>query len=223
MKDQSARPTSLVIECVESAPFAENSYILWRVGDAECAVVDPGLDPESILDLVAREDLRVGVILNTHGHADHIAGNAAIKSAWPDAPLLIGRRDAPKLSDPKLNLSAQYGLALVSPLADRLLDDKDIVAAAGFDWLVRELPGHSIGHVVFIARQHTPIIVLGGDVLMQGSVGRTDFPDGSFEVLNRGIQEVLFTLPDTTVVLPGHGPPTTTGEERRSNPFVGQG
>jgi glyoxylase-like metal-dependent hydrolase (beta-lactamase superfamily II) len=87
---------------------------------------------------------------------------------------------------------------------------------------VREIPGHSIGHVVFIWRGQTPAIVLGGDVLFRGGVGRTDFPDGSFEQLESGIHRQLFTLPDDTLVLPGHGPATTIGQEKRTNPFVGQ-
>ena len=86
-----------------------------------------------------------------------------------------------------------------------------------------EIPGHSIGHIVFMYRGSSPLIVFGGDVLFAGSIGRTDFPDGSFEQLRDGIHTKLFTLPDDTIVLPGHGPPTTIGRERQSNPFVGAG
>ncbi len=135
---------------------------------------------------------------------------------------MIGRRDAPKLTDPELNLSAGFGLELISPPADVLVDEGETYCAAGFDLEVREIPGHSIGHVVFIWRGQTPAVVFGGDVLFAGSIGRTDFPDGSFEQLAEGIHRHLFTLPDDTQVLPGHGPPTTTGREKRSNPFVGQ-
>jgi glyoxylase-like metal-dependent hydrolase (beta-lactamase superfamily II) len=87
---------------------------------------------------------------------------------------------------------------------------------------VREAPGHSAGHVVFVCRQTDPITVFGGDVLFQGSVGRVDFADGNFEQLELSITNQLFTLPDETVVLPGHGPATTIGQERQFNPFVGQ-
>jgi glyoxylase-like metal-dependent hydrolase (beta-lactamase superfamily II) len=109
--------------------------------------------------------------------------------------------------------------ALTSPAADRTVGEGDVVEAAGFTFDVHEIPGHSIGHVVYVLRS-APRIVLGGDVLFRESIGRTDFPDGSFDLLARGIREKLYRLPDDTIVLPGHGGPTTIGHERRSNPFV---
>jgi glyoxylase-like metal-dependent hydrolase (beta-lactamase superfamily II) len=96
-----------------------------------------------------------------------------------------------------------------------------VYSAAGIDLEVAHIPGHSSGHVVFIWRGARPIVVFGGDVLFAGSIGRTDFPDGSFEELAAGIHTKLFTLPDDTIVLPGHGPATTVGDEKRTNPFVG--
>ena len=103
------------------------------------------------------------------------------------------------------------------------MSEGEVVEYAGFRLRVRNTPGHSSGHVVFVAEELSPIQVFGGDVLFSGSIGRTDFPDGSFEELKRSIHEKLFTLPDDTIVLPGHGPATTVGEEKRSNPFVGLG
>src|SRR4051794_10869984 len=91
---------------VESAPFGENSYVFWRPGRVDALVIDPGFDPDSILAILQREGLRPAAILNTHGHADHIAGNAAMKEAFPDAPLIIGRNEAAMLIDPQANLSA---------------------------------------------------------------------------------------------------------------------
>lgn len=210
------------VATIVSAPFEENSYVVRRPGRNDCLVIDPGLAPGEIIDFLASQDLEPAAILLTHGHADHIAGNAALKRRWPDCPLVIGRGDAPKLTDARLNLSAQYGLPLTSPPADRLLDDGDRYGAAGFEFEVREIPGHSCGHVVFILRDHVPMYVFGGDVLFAGSIGRTDFPDGSFERLAQGIHEQLFSLPDDTIVFSGHGPTTTIGEEKRSNPFVGR-
>ena len=159
----------------------------------------------------------------THGHSDHIAGNEAMKQRYPDCPIVIGRGDAAKLTDPALNLSAAFGAYLVSPPADVLLDEGQIYQAAGFDLEVRDIPGHSCGHVVFVWHDSEPKLVFGGDVLFAGSIGRTDFPDGSFEQLASGIHAKLFTLPDDTIVLPGHGPATTVGHEKRNNPFVGEG
>lgn len=207
---------------IVSAPFDENSYVAHRSGSQECLIFDPGLDPEQIVALVDSKQLTPAAILLTHGHADHIAGNAVLKQRWPECPLMIGRGDAPKLADPRLNLSANLGLPLTSPPADRLLDDGEVVQAAGFELLVREIPGHSIGHVVYIWREHRPMYVFGGDVLFAGSVGRTDFPDGSMPQLAKGIHRHLFSLPDDTIVLSGHGEPTTIGAEKESNPFVGR-
>ena len=112
-------------------------------------------------------------------------------------------------------------MPIISPPADRLVNEGDLVEYAGFQFEILEIPGHSPGHVVFLRRGQTNI-VLGGDVLFRGSIGRTDFPGGSFERLASGIRTKLYTLPDNTVVYPGHGPVTTTGHEKRTNPFVAQ-
>jgi glyoxylase-like metal-dependent hydrolase (beta-lactamase superfamily II) len=204
-----------------SHPFEENTYIAHLQGRADCIVVDPGLEPEKILEHLDRHGLVPAVILNTHGHSDHIAGNWALKERWPDVPLVIGRNDAPKLTDPELNLSAGYGFSLTSPLADRVVDEGDVCEEAGFRLAVLEIPGHSVGHVVFVDHDRSPAIVYGGDVLFAGSIGRTDFPDGDTGALIHGIRSKLFALPEETVVLPGHGPPTTIGREKKSNPYVG--
>jgi hydroxyacylglutathione hydrolase len=210
------------IATVVSKPFDENSYIAWLKGRRECLIVDPGLDPEKILATVDENGLIPAVILNTHGHADHIAGNASMKRRWPDCPLAIGRGDALKLTSAQLNLSAGYGLPLTSPPADVELADGEQYEAAGFVLDVHEIPGHSVGHVVFVWKEHRPMYVFGGDVLFAGSIGRTDFPDGSFVDLASGIHGKLFTLPDDTIVLSGHGPATTIGQEKAHNPFVGR-
>lgn len=199
-----------------SMPFDQNSYVAQLAGRDDCLVIDPGLEPEQIIDHLDQHGLTPAALLITHGHADHIAGNAALKRRWPACPVVIGRGDAPKLSDARLNLSAPFGMPLVSPPADELVDEGQHYQAAGFDLLVREIPGHSIGHVVFIWQSHRPMYVFGGDVLFAGNIGRTDFPDGSFETLMAGIRQKLFTLPDDTIVLSGHGPPTTIGAEKQN-------
>jgi hydroxyacylglutathione hydrolase len=209
------------IETIESAPFGEMSYVAWRKGQGEALVVDPGFDTESILELLDRYSLRLAAVLNTHGHADHIAGNAAMKRAFPDAPLIIGRNEAHLLADSEANLSASFGLSLASPAADRLVDDGERLDLAGFSFEVREIPGHSPGSVVFVCDRFDPRFVFGGDVLFAGSVGRTDL-GGNGPQLLAGIRARLFDLPDGTLVLPGHGPVTTVGQERRTNPFVGE-
>jgi hydroxyacylglutathione hydrolase len=214
--------SNLRIEMVESAPFAENAYIVWRRGATEALVVDPSFDTDSVLQWLAREGLNLAAILNTHGHADHIAGNAAMKPAFPDAPLIIGKNDESLLSDPEANLSAPFGMPLVSPPADRTVDHGEVIELAGFRFEVREIPGHSPGSVVYLCRDFEPAMILGGDVLFAGSVGRTDLAYGDGPLLFAGIRSKLFDLPDTTRVFPGHGPPTSIGRERLTNPFVGE-
>ena len=200
-------------------PFEENTYVLWLPDRKDAVVIDPGLEPDLILDFLREQQLTVSAILNTHGHADHIAGNAPMKAAFPEAPLIIGKNDAIMLSDSQANLSAPFGLPIISPEADRLVVEGDVVESAGMRFEVLEIPGHSPGHVVFVV-QGQPCRVLGGDVLFNGSVGRTDFPGGSMEKLKAGIIGKLYTLPHDTVIYPGHGPTTTVGQEMRSNPFV---
>jgi hydroxyacylglutathione hydrolase len=214
--------SQLHLATVVSAPFEENTYIAHLDGRKDCLIVDPGLEPAEIIDYVEKHGLTPAAVLITHAHADHIAGNGAMKRRWPACPIVIGRSEAPKLTDAQLNLSARYGLPMVSPPADILLDPEQSYSAAGFDLEVRTIPGHSTGHIVFIWTAGDPAVVFGGDVLFAGSIGRTDFPDGSFEQLARGIHAHLFTLADDTVVLSGHGPATTIGEEKASNPFVGR-
>lgn len=212
----------LRLAVVVSAPFEENTYVAHLEGRSDCLIVDPGLEPEEILAHLESEKLAPAAILITHGHSDHIAGNAELKRRFPECPIVVSHGDAPKLTSSALNLSASFGANLVSPPGDVLVGEGDVYRAAGFDLAVAEIPGHSSGHVVFIWRDSRPIVVFGGDVLFAGSIGRTDFPDGSFEQLAGGIHAKLFTLPDDTVILPGHGPATTIGQEKRNNPFVGE-
>jgi hydroxyacylglutathione hydrolase len=213
---------NLRIRTIVSRPFDENTYVVGRADRADVLVVDPGFEPNLILDYLRDEGLTVAAIVNTHGHVDHIAGNAPMKRAFPEAPIIIGHGDAAMLTDADLNLSGPYGLPITSPPADRTLREGDRLELAGLDLEVFEVPGHSSGHVVFLLRDK-PHVLIGGDVLFRGSVGRTDFPGGSFEQLSDGIRAKLWPLPDDTVVYPGHGPVTKIGREKRSNPFVGDG
>ncbi len=210
---------AIQIRSVVSLPFEENTYIVWQDGRADAVVIDPGLEPDLILEVLGDEDLTVDAILNTHGHADHIAGNEVMKRRFAAAPLIIGIHEGHLLTDSEANLSAAYDMPLVSPKADRLVKEGETIEAAGLTFEVLEIPGHSPGHVVFVWRG-TPVRVFGGDVLFRGSIGRTDFPGGNTEKLLAGIRTKLFQLPGDTVVYPGHGPVTTIGQERASNPFL---
>ncbi|RMG03172.1 MAG: MBL fold metallo-hydrolase [Planctomycetota bacterium] len=211
----------LVVHVTVSSLFQENAFVLHREGSNAAVIVDPGLEPGRIIRFIEDEALHVLAILNTHGHADHIAGNAALKKRFPDAELIIGKHEAHKLTDAEANLSMAFGMAIESPPADRVVEDGDELALDGLLFRVLHVPGHSPGHVAYLweAEGYVPEAFVG-DIIFAGSIGRTDFPDGDHEALLRGIREKIYTLPDETILHPGHGPDTTVGEERRTNPFV---
>src|SRR5436309_773929 len=146
------------LHTVVSMPFAENTYIVWKSGSSDAVVIDPGFEPEPVLEKLSDERLTVRLILNTHGHVDHIAGNADLKAAFPDAPLVIGVGDAEMLTNPMLNLSGLSGVDIRSPRADRLVREGDVIEAAGFRFEVLDIPGHSPGHVVYLVRGHPPVV-----------------------------------------------------------------
>src|SRR5262249_20211940 len=131
------------IELIESAPFGQNSYVAWIDGRDDAIVVDPGFDPRSIIQRLQSRGKELAAILAPHGRANHSAGNAALKEAYQHAPLIIGRNEARLLSDAEINLSGPFGIPITSPPADRLVDDRETLEAAGFHFEVREIPGHS--------------------------------------------------------------------------------
>ena len=205
-----------------SEMFSQNTFIAYGGEAGQCLVFDPGLQPDDIIEALESEELQPSMILITHGHADHIGGVSSLKQRWPECPIVVGKGDAEKLVNAELNLSAGYGIPVTTPASDRCVVHGETIEAAGFTMEVRDTPGHSQGHVSFLFLEIDPAIVISGDVLFQGSVGRVDFPDGDFDTLARSIREQLFTLPDDTIVLPGHGPATTVGHEKKFNPFVGE-
>ncbi len=222
MKEQfsvSAQPVQFAK--IVSMPFDENTFIIWRQGRKDCVVIDPGMQPSAIISALAERQLSPAAILCTHGHVDHIAGNGPLKEQWPECPLVIGAGDAYKLLDPMANLSGLYGFDFTSPPADQVLAEGDEYEAAGLEFRVIDTPGHSAGHVTFLLTDGEQTHCISGDVIFQGSVGRTDFPDGDFEALREAIHSKIFRLPESTMIYPGHGPTTTVGAEKKGNPFVG--
>ena len=211
----------LQIHTLVSMPFEENTYVVWLPDRRDAVVIDPGLEPDMILDFLRDQRLSVGAILNTHGHADHIGGNAAIKEAFPVAPLIIGANETHLRTDANANLSAPFGVPITSPPADDTVREGDTLEVAGIPLEVFDVPGHSPGHVVYLYRD-TPPVLFGGDVLFRGSIGRTDFPGCDGRLFLQGIRAKVLTLPPETVVYSGHGPVTTVGHEKKTNPFVGQ-
>ena len=211
------------VTTILNAPFEENTYLVQVDEAKECVVIDPGLEPQKIIEHLEASELVPAAILITHGHSDHIGGNAALKQRWGQCRLVVGSRDAEKLTDPRKNLSAAFGAKVISPPADETVDDGDTYSAAGIDFQVLAIPGHSAGHVVFLCGASERRLAFVGDVIFSGSIGRTDFPDGDLDQLLQGIREKLFTQPDETVLLPGHGPATSVIREKQTNPYVGEG
>ena len=213
-------PEIQVAEIV-SMPFGENTFVVRLPDRSDCVVIDPGLEPDAIVAHLQTHELTPAAILNTHGHVDHIGGNATLKQQWPDCPLVIGTLEVAKLSDTVANLSQMLGETIISPEADVTVDEGDTHSAAGLDFRVLHVPGHSSGHVVYLWEGGGPLVAFVGAVIFAGSVGRPDFPGGSFTQLRDGIHNKLFALPDDTILLSGHGPETTVDREKRTNPLVG--
>lgn len=200
----------------ELGDFGTNCYIIQCTQTGAAAVVDPGTPAPWIKQHLAAHGLTISLILLTHGHLDHIGGVQWVKS-FSDAPVLVHPADLEMLSDPLLNGSALFGGDLIKlDGADRLLEHGDVVELGKLRLQVLHTPGHSPGGISF----YTPGHLISGDALFAGSIGRTDLPGGNYEVLKRSIHTHLFTLPDETVVHPGHGPTTTIGDERAYNPFL---
>jgi len=203
---------------VPVTPFAQNCSLLWEAATRRAAVVDPGGDVDDILAEMAARNLQAEKILLTHGHIDHVGGAAAL-AARLGVPIEGPQREEAFWLDALPEQCRMFGFPATPALRpDRWLEDGDTVTIGDQVLKVLHTPGHTPGHVCFIHRPSRLAIV--GDVLFAGSVGRTDFPRGSQAALLRSIREKLFPLGDDFSFIPGHGPMSTFGEERRNNPFV---
>jgi len=202
-------------ELVVVGALETNCYLVYCEETRACAVIDPGADPEKIIASVADLELKPAIVLNTHGHVDHIGGNSDIVKKYA-VPLAMHAADTGMLQvSDYIELSLLLG-ARNSPPPDRLLTEGDEVAFGRVSLRVIHVPGHTPGSVGFLGGG----VLFSGDTLFCGGVGRTDLPGGSWKDLERSIRERILTLPEETIVLPGHGPWTTVEQERNSNPFL---
>lgn len=207
----------MIIKMLPVGPIMANCFILGCEETLEAVVIDPGDEADRILMALVESKLTLKYIINTHGHFDHVGANKPLADAT-GAPILIHALDAPMLNQIAAS-AANWGLAGDnSPAPEKLLDEGDTVTFGNITLTVIHTPGHTPGGISLKTGEH----VFVGDTLFQGSIGRTDFPGGSFETLRDSIQKKLFVLGDEVQVYTGHGPQTTIGHERINNPFVGE-
>jgi len=200
--------------------FSENTYVLYDE-TRECAIIDPGccntLEEEELKNYISSQNLKPVLLLNTHCHIDHILGNKFVAEKY-DLGLQIHKYDLPVLNA-GTEVANRYGIPYgLSPLPINFLEDGDKSTFGNTTLDIVLAPGHSPGSICFI--HHNTQIVIGGDVLFQGSIGRTDLPGGDFNTLATSIKTKLYTLKDDYIVYSGHGEETTIGVEKLSNPYV---
>lgn len=207
----------MIIRALLVGLIQTNCYLIGDESTREGAVIDPGGDPGSILAAIKAEELTICYILNTHAHFDHMAANRALLAS-------TGALLALHPADMELLATGGGGswLGLLSPISspspDVELDDGQELMMGGLQLKVLHTPGHSPGHVAFYLPDEG--VIFSGDALFQNGIGRTDLPGGDYATLIASIRHKLLTLPDETVVYPGHGPATTIGAERKCNPFL---
>lgn len=203
-------------------PFAENTYVLWD-DTRECIIIDPGCfgreEEEKLRAFIAQEQLKPVRLINTHCHLDHVFGNPFVVKTW-GLGLEMHRADIPVLE--RFTESCQlFGVgseALPQPEPAVFIEEGEKVTFGNSTLDVLFTPGHSPGSISFYSAAHG--FIISGDVLFQGSIGRTDLPGGNFDVLIHSIRSQFFPLPDDTTVYSGHGPKTTIGAEKKYNPFL---
>lgn len=208
----------LSIEMFTLGPWGTNCYLLHTGRGSDAWIVDASFGPAPIAARVEELGLRVKAIILTHAHVDHIAGLTELRTRHPDAEVLLHEAEKDWPENPMLNLSEGAGIPVTSSPADRAPKDGETLTLGGHSFTVRHTPGHSPGGIALYCADSS--VALVGDTLFAGSIGRSDLPTSDPDALFDSILNKLYTLPDETQVLPGHGGPTTIGEEKRTNPFV---
>ena len=201
----------MIIKNIVVGPNEANCYILGCGRTKEAAVIDPGSEGARITDAIKQSGLSPKFIINTHGHADHIAANRDL-----GLPVMIHRLDSECLKNPYKNLSVFFSFWVTSPKAERLLEDGDEIEVGGLILKVIHTPGHTPGSICL----KTGPVVFTGDTLFAGGIGRTDLPKSSEKDLFDSIKNKLLVLGDDVAIYPGHGPASTIGREKKTNPFL---
>lgn len=201
-------------------PYQENTYILFDE-TKECVIIDPGMysgnEQNSVLKFIENQLLKPVLLLNTHCHIDHVLGNRLVGDTFNLFPQ-FHERELPLLTAVPSYAPAQGFQYEVSPLPVTFLPESGTIRFGHSELELIFAPGHSPGHLCFYSKEEK--FLIGGDVLFQGSIGRTDLPGGNYDQLIKSIREKLFALPDDVTVYPGHGPATTIGFEKQHNPFL---
>ena len=203
----------LILERLEMGPFMSNCYLVGCPQTLEGLIIDPGAEGKRIIRRVAELQLEIKYIINTHGHIDHTGANSEVKTAF-EVPLLVHRADAPLYRSPQAGM-AFFGSGRVT-LPDYFIKGNEQLQVGTLLIKVLETPGHTLGSISLDISG----MLFSGDTLFAGSIGRTDLPGGSYQQIIDSIKSKLLVYPDSIRVFPGHGPPTTIGDERRYNPFL---
>ncbi len=208
----------MIVQMFTVGKLFTNCYLVSCQHTKEAIIIDPGFDSrleaEKIFKRISEQGLLLKFILNTHGHPDHTCGNRIVKEKF-HVPILIHESDAHMLGVLGIKIAKFFGFEDSSPSADIILHDGDSIKIGRINLKVMHTPGHSLGSISLLGENE----IFTGDTLFMGSIGRTDFPESSEHAMNDSLKKLAF-LPDNYVVYPGHGPKTTIGEEKRSNPFL---
>lgn len=209
---------ALQIQVIPVTPFQQNAALLWDDVSREAVLTDVGGEAERLLSAVSQYQLKLQAIWLTHGHLDHASGVADL-TEQQSVPVLGPHQSDDYWLQALPEITANYGFPVSKALTPtRWLEDGDELSVGEHKFIVYHIPGHTPGHVVFYSQANN--LLIAGDVLFHESIGRTDFPGGNHADLIHGIQSKLLTLPDSTRVLPGHGPMTTIGHEKLHNPYL---
>lgn len=203
------------ISCIPLGHLEANCYVIECEETKKAAVIDPGGDPSEVISYLKEKGLTLEYIIDTHAHMDHVAGNDPLRDAT-GAKLLIHRLEADSLNGPRPHISPNMGFPTKFKTPDRLLEEGDIIEVGNIKLKVLHTPGHTRGGICLVSDG----VVFTGDTLFNCSIGRSDFTGGNYEDLITSIKTKLLTLPDETLVCPGHMGDSTIGYERKHNPFL---